>query len=87
MFRVKSRKRHGNGAMRLVRGSVMTGSSMMARGISGGMKNAARLGYVVGRNPILANMAHRIQRKPMGSVAAVIGLGMAVFGIINLIRR
>lgn len=87
MFRAKSKKRHGSGPMHIVRGSVMTGSNMVARGISGGMKNAARLGYIVGRNPALSNALYRVQRRPMGSVATFIGMGMVVFGLISLIRR
>ena len=83
LFKMKSRKR----GMHLVRGSLMSGGSMVARRIANSMKNAARLGYMVGRNPALSMMVDRMQRRAIGSVAAVIGMGLAVFGLINLIRR
>lgn len=83
MFKTKAKRN----TMSIVRNSVKSGSNMMVHRISDGMKYAARMGYMVGKYPALSMIVGRVQKKPVGTMAAVAGMGLAIYGIMNLMKN
>ena len=83
MFRMKAKK----STMRIVRNSLREGSDMLTDRIAEGMKYTSRWAAGMGKNQVMMMLKDNVMKKPAGGLLAVAGLGLAIWGIVNLMRK
>ena len=88
MFIFKAKKHHSG-----ILGNVlmMKGKGVITENMGKGLKMAGSqmeyIGKYMKNNPGISILSSTVQKNPTGSALAVIGLGLAVFGIASLIKR
>jgi len=55
--------------------------------IGQGVRYTSRWYYDMGKNPTVSWMKNSISKRPAGTIVALMGLGLAIFGLINLIGK
>ena len=88
MFRMKKTKKDG---MNVLKDSLIFGSGVLAERMGNGVKYAgSRMGNVsdyMRRNQNISMLTDKISSRPTGSLLAIAGIGLAIYGLVNLLRK
>ena len=87
MFKIKSKK----GSLEVLKETLIFGSGLLAGKMSEGVKQAnhriIHINEYMKKDPNIALVKDRIQKHPLSSVFAIVGIGVTIFSLFSLTQK